>query len=227
MGACWSATDCADGFCAATSQCGGQCLAYSTEGQPCTAPCAPGLVCAADPSGDTTWGICSKLSDAGGPCPCKQGLYCEDGSGLPGGQSTATPSCQPQRESGFCHQWDACAAGFVCAGDVSSCVPLVGLGASCGAAARCGWGSYCDPATSACAAYPDLGQPCVLTRDGTTAQLPCMHGWCDASGTKKCVSPKADGEPCSSYDECASYACDTVQQRCVGSGYVPQVCVPP
>ena len=108
---------------------------------------------------------------------------------------------------------------------MSSCIPLVGNGAPCGGAAQCGWGYYCDPATSACAAYPDVGQPCVLSRDGTTAQLPCMRGWCDASGTKTCVAPKADGEPCTSFDQCASF-CDAVQQRCT-SGYVPPVCTPP
>jgi len=225
-GTCWSASDCADGYCMSTMACGGQCVAYSMEGQPCTTPCAPGLVCTWDSLGGSSYGICSTPSDVDGPCPCKQGLYCDDGFGVAGGGTGASPTCQPQLRSGFCHRGDECAPGFVCTGDVRSCVPLVGLGKQCGAAAQCGWGYYCDSATSGCAAYPDLGQACVLSRDGTTAELMCMRGRCDDAGTKKCVAPKADGEACTSPEECASYACDSVQQRCI-SGYVPPVCTPP
>ncbi len=225
-GACWSASDCADGYCTSFMGCGGQCVAYSMEGQPCTTPCAPGLVCTWDYLGGSPYGICSTPSDVDGPCPCKQGLFCDYGPAVTGGGSGPPPTCQPQLTSGFCHNFDECAPGFVCAGEVSSCVPLVGLGAPCGAASYCGWGSYCDSATSACAAYPDLGQACVLSRNGTTAELRCIRGTCDSSGTKTCVARKPEGEACTSYDECASYFCDSVQQRC-GGVYVPPVCTPP
>jgi len=80
--------------------------------------------------------------------------------------------------------------------------------------------------SSVCAALPDLGQVCVLSRDGTTAELTCMRGRCDRDGTKKCVALKADGEPCTAPDECLGY-CDPVQHQCIGGTYVPPVCTPP
>ena len=109
-----------------------------------------------------------------------------------------------------------------------------GLGASCGATAVCGMGYYCDSGTGECAALPVVGQPCMLTRAGTTTRLQCVASWCDADGTKICQPRKADGEPCTSQcifqpcifdDQCVGY-CDTSTQTCAGDGQ-GLVCVSP
>jgi len=102
-------------------------------------------------------------------------------------------------------------------------MPFVGGGAPCGGAAVCGFGYYCDPMRGICAANPDLGEPCILSREGTTAELQCVRGWCDRDGTKACIERKADGEPCTSMYECAGF-CDPATQQCAGGSWSVPVC---
>jgi hypothetical protein len=212
---CWSEVDCGGGMCQLDTSCAGHCVAYAAEGEPCRGPCAPGLLCAwVDPSSPQP--TCTRPSRGGGPCPCAAGFYCDYGQTPPGGPVTLTPACKAQHADGFCNAPDECAPGYACTGSPSACVPYVGTGGACGATAVCGMGSYCDPMGGSCAPLPDLGDACVLSRDGTTAALQCLRGRCDRYGTKKCVEPKADGEPCASMDECAGY-CDMAQARCAGA----------
>ena len=219
---------CAGGYCNAhIPMCGGpvvygQCVAWPTEGEPCPDGfCAPGLSCGARPPGSGF--ICVVPSGAGGPCPCQAGLYCD-----------RALTCKAMKTSGSCSGPFECAQGYVCSGSPGSCVPYVGLGASCGATAVCGMGYYCDSGTGKCAALPVVGQPCLLTRAGTTSRLQCVASWCDADGTKICQPRKADGEPCTSPcmfqpctldEQCVGY-CDTSTQTCAGAGQ-GIVCVTP
>lgn len=217
---------CAGGYCSAPiPRCSapfptGECVAWLTEGEPCAPPglCAPGLGCSS-----ATGTVCVAPSGAGGPCPCQAGLYCD-----------STLTCKAMKTSGSCSGFSECAPGYVCSGSPGSCVPYVGLGASCGATAVCGMGYYCDSGTGKCAALPVVGQPCMLTRAGTTTRLQCVASWCDADGTKICQPRKADGEPCTSQcifqpcifdDQCVGY-CDTSTQTCAGAGQ-GLVCVSP
>jgi hypothetical protein len=206
---CSESMDCAGGYCNAPLVCGGpdvsgQCVAFATEGQQCSGGlCADGLGC----TFTAVTPVCVALSGEGGACPCQAGLYCDT--------SGARPICKALRTSGSCSTPFAleCAAGYVCFGSPASCVPYVGLDASCGGTALCGDGYYCDSGSGVCAALPTVGQTCVLSRSGTTAQLWCIGGWCDAAGTKACQPKKADGEPCTSYDQCVG-SCDTLTQTC-------------
>jgi hypothetical protein len=208
--ACSESLDCASGYCNAPLACGGravpgQCVAFLTQGEPCSGgACAAGLQCdftAATP-------VCVPLSAEGGACPCQAGLYCDT--------SGAAPVCKALKTSGSCSAFFApeCAPSYECVGyPDASCVPYVGLGASCGAAGVCGPGYQCDSGSGVCVAQPTVGQACVVTRAGTTAQLWCIGGWCDAAGTKMCQPLKADGEPCTSLDQCVG-SCDTSTQTC-------------
>src|SRR6266508_3627291 len=224
--------ECAGGACSASSfgfiQCSGQCAAYAAEGQECNQTfCAPGLACNFETGSLPSAPICVIPSDAGSGCPCKPGLYCDYGDA-----PDATPTCQELKKGGFCDGPWECALGHTCRGYPSECLPLVGVGSPCGASAVCGWGLFCDSQTSRCAALPTIGESCVLSRDGTTADLQCFGvAWCDKDDTKKCRAPKADGEPCQysqpgwySQLECLGYCDDT--QHCTGSASQP-VCTPP
>lgn len=212
--------DCAGGYCSAPMPtCGGpvltgQCVAWLAEGEPCAPPgrCAPGLGCSS-----ATGTVCVAPSGPGGPCPCQAGLYCDTAG--------ATFTCKALKTSGSCGLFE-CAPGYACSGYPGSCVPYVGSGASCGATARCGLGYYCDSASGQCRALPAVGEPCVLTDAGTTTQLLCVEGWCDAAGTKICQPMRADGQPCTSDcmfqpctldGQCMGY-CDMSTRTCAGAG---------
>lgn len=194
-GACFTDLDCNGGLCNLNETCPGKCVAFIAAGGACGsgapegAACAPGLGC------DNASQTCKTLSDAGGPCPCKAGTYCN-----------ATNSCVARQTSGSCTSSDQCAFGHDCVS--STCTAFVGVGSGCVAGAtpydrsRCGLGSYCDPGTSTCVAWPDVG--------GSCAYAPCQNGYCD-SGTKLCVAPLADGATCSDFSQCliGSY-CDVL-----------------
>jgi hypothetical protein len=219
-GQCSQSMDCAGGYCNAPMSCGGpalsgQCVAFPTEGQPCPAGvCLAGLGCN---FAFTSAAVCVALSAADGPCPCQAGLYCDT--------SGATPNCKATTTNGFCTTGLECAPGYECSGVPKACIPLVGLGARCGGLAECGMGYYCDSGSGTCAPQPTIGQSCVLSRNDTTAQLQCIGGWCDAAGTKACQPRKADGQTCTSYDECIGY-CDTSTQTCAGASQGPGCIVP-
>jgi len=209
-GQCFEYMDCASGYCNAPLACGGpkvsgQCVAYATEGEPCSGgACAESLECAFTAATP----VCVALSGEGGACPCEAGLYCDTTGG--------TPTCKALKTSGSCSAPFApgCAPGYECFGSPASCVPYVGSGASCGATALCGAGYQCDSGSGVCAAQPTIGQTCVVSLSGTTAQLWCIGGWCDAAGTGTCQPWKADGEPCTSSDQCVGLSCDTSTQTC-------------
>jgi hypothetical protein len=220
--ACSESMDCASGYCNAPLACGGpavsgQCVAFLTQGQPCSGgACAAGLEC----NFTVATPICVALSAEGGACPCQAGLYCDTSGGV--------PICKARKTSGSCSAPFApeCAPGNECFGyPTASCVPDVGLGASCGAVGVCGPGYECDSGSAVCVAQPTVGQACVVSRSGTTAQRGCIGGWCDAAGTKTCQPRKADGEPCTSLDQCVGLSCDTSTHTC--SSRPPLGCATP
>jgi hypothetical protein len=55
---------------------------------------------------------------------------------------------------------------------------------------------YCD-VTGHCRAYvaAGYGQPC-LTGNGGEGNVCVGAGWCDYEGTRVCLPPSPDGEPC-------------------------------
>jgi hypothetical protein len=209
-GECWSSAGCAGGFCAArVDACGGVCIPFAGEGE--DGVCAPGLGHTMDPERSS----CERPSGEGGRCPCAAGLYCD--------VSGSEPVCRTQQTSGPC-DWAECAPGYSCNGIPRACLPIVDVGAGCGATAVCGYGAYCHSSTGTCVAFPDVGQPCTVSRDGMIGDVPCARGWCDVE-TSTCRAPKADGEPCAWFSECRGY-CDYTTFQCSGADVAP-VCTPP
>jgi hypothetical protein len=216
-GACFTDVDCAAGTCDTSVACPGVCIAFLTAGQPCStskAICGPGLAC------DGATGTCKQLSATGGPCPCLPGNYCDSG----------TVTCVARKTSGPCTSLDQCAFGTICA--QGQCTPFVGVGATCvpsAAATACGLGSYCDPGTTKCVAWPVIGQSCAvfslcqtgycdtgtsictaLKAPGASCASPieCQPGnYCDLLGTSTCKPQKANGAACTLPSECQSQAC--------------------
>jgi hypothetical protein len=193
-GACFSSADCAAGTCDLGATCPGACLAFATQGQACDpvkAVCSPGLTC------DTTTSTCKAISGVGGPCPCLAGEYCD----------TGTTTCLAKVATGPCASGDECAFGSVCV--QGQCARYVAVGTACNGTAEtsaCGIGSYCDPGTSTCLAWPLVGQSC--------ASFPvCQTGYCDPA-TSICTAPKATGAACTSPLQCQSGDyCDLVGDK--------------
>lgn len=191
-GACFADVDCAAGTCDTSVACPGVCIAFLTAGQPCTtgkAVCGLGLAC------DGATGTCAQLSATGGPCPCLPGNYCGVGTSDGGTSDAGTGTCVARKTSGPCTIVDQCAFGTICA--QATCTPYVGVGAACVPSpdiTACGLGSYCDPGTSKCVAWPVIGQSCAV--------FPfCQTGYCD-NGTSICTALKAPGASCASPLEC-------------------------
>jgi hypothetical protein len=212
--ACAVSDECAGGRCTAwTGECSGTCVAWLNAGDACDmAPwnCAPGLAC--DQTQYPARCAVPTYAGAGQPCGafgCGVGLFCDAGT------------CRAKTATGECAGWDQpCAAGSLCMPVYSPtfqlrCVPLVGVGDSCGENALCGPGSHCDGAIRRCAVDPGPGQPCAETAftDG------CAGAYCDAGGT--CRALVSEGGACSDPAQCGPLSC--VSGTCVDDDVA---CVP-
>jgi hypothetical protein len=70
---------------------------------------------------------------------------------------------------------------------------------------RCVWPLQCDAKTEKCVDPPGVGEACTA---GASFGDTCGAGAvCDASDTKKCVQPRAEGASCKLNDECEAFAC--------------------
>lgn len=108
---------------------------------------------------------------------------------------------------------EGCGVGSV--GASGDCAPIAGEGDECSAfpALLCGPGLRCRPGASIddpstcvvpASAPLGLGEACSA---GFEPLGVCTDGFCDAAGTETCTARRADTEPCSIDDECASGHC--------------------
>lgn len=166
-----------------------------TGSLPLGAACTSDAECAPSTDGDVACDlsdeICSltRRGAAGDVCSssCQElqpdGWFC-----LGAGESSL-----PDYEQVQCFRED----GLSCSSGV--CSPLAALGESCSSDTNCVTGTYCDFALQTCAALADLGESC--------ASLGCVEGaFC--SPASSCEQAKAEGEPCTTDDECLSSNCD-------------------
>ena len=198
---CWYAFDPGTG---ATTQ---ACQKPVGAGQDCSnAYCADGLDC----DGSSLPPTCVAERGPGDPCAsvgCKWGLYCD----------SATSQCATPKTSGACNGSKECAEGYECAysntTQSASCKKTAGLDDACTTDEyTCGWGYYCEPATSKCAKTPAIGEAC------DSSSKYCLEGYCDSS-TSKCAAFKAVGEPCDpAVGQCGYTAyCDGTTSKCTRS----------
>jgi hypothetical protein len=237
-GTCYTDIDCAAGSCDASMSCPGKCIAFLAEGSLCgpygeAGRCAAGLECLRDPQNPLSclsW--CQALAATGGPCPCQFGNYCDP----------STNKCAALKTSGACTDQYQCALGYACGG--STCKPVAGVGEACtpGEPTECTYfGTFCDPATRKCKAFPVIGENC--------ATLPCLSGYCDIAGlvckdfipdgatcvyvscnigsfctattltSGVCQKSKLDSEACATALECLSQNC--MGGKCIGPCHEP------
>jgi hypothetical protein len=141
--------------------------------------------------------ICHPLVTEGGLCDddreCDYHLGCIGPTELMPGNCRVLPllgeSCPYQR----CAELGAvCNASHVCV--------AVGLpGTPCASGDDCSPLARCDTTAGVCTEVPRLGEPCTFTCAG--------ESFCDVNGSKTCIAPRANTEPCSSDAECASLYC--------------------
>jgi hypothetical protein len=171
--------------------------------------CQAGLSCELS---NTT---CNPTSGPNAAClnsPCQAGYFCDIGG---------TDTCKAQLTSGACDpNVDACAPGYTCPGtgpNAQTCIKMKSPGDSCTPGAyECATGVFCDPTTSKCTAWSNVGGPCggMLGQESGG----CLGGWCEptadagpySAGT--CRAPQGPGASCPVFTtECvAGYACKIV-----------------
>jgi hypothetical protein len=231
-GSCFNAVDCISGSCDTSKACPGTCNAYLTANQACgigvAQICAPSLTC------DPVTSTCKTPSPVNGPCPCREGTYC----------NSSTQTCAPLPTSGACAPGDECAPGFRCVS--ATCQAIQGVGGTCAPSATAStvctpFGTSCDPTTNQCAAWRIVGSNCTISTGGRGARpgicpppnvcvfgqcvpplasgatcnlamgAPCKSGfYCDSvSNPSTCKAQLADGAPCSAADPfaCQSSTC--------------------
>lgn len=86
--------------------------------------------------------------------------------------------------------------------------------------AECDWPLICDLEQNVCVQRPGLGEACLT---GPVWGDTCGQGAvCDRKQSKRCVSPRAIGEPCRELEECENLAC--VDGTCRDPLLTPAVC---
>ncbi len=212
-GACTGGEECAT----ANSVCNScKCKAMAADGAACTTSsdcynynCQSGK-CVAPPTVPKLGEICEIQVDPNtvSTVGCDTGLYCD----------TTSKKCAAYLASGAaCKDWDACAAGLVCATDATGAgtcktTPKVGEACSSGSANPCGYFDVtCVGTTGAqtCQPYVYLGDACVPNQ--------CNSGLtCDPT-SKKCINAPAAGTACTDSSQCGDGGyCNN--SKCMGSG---------
>jgi hypothetical protein len=195
-GGCAISAQCASGDCermaCPDACCPGTCGPTRFEA-PIGGPCSIDIDCAA--GGYCSGTTCAALLAIDQPCTaddeCDYGLYCTD----------AGACADAPNQGDACPDGSCADIGNSCADATMTCVPLGGLGASCGLASGVGCQALyiCDDTTNTCSERPGVGETCTFA---------CAPGaYCDF-GTQSCVADQPDGAPCLGGNECASGYCD-------------------
>ncbi len=150
--------------CAGDTTCsGGICITPPKLGEPCAndagKPCADGLGCGG--GGTCVVGGAPGAECVGATQACDLGAACNF--------ATRPPKCAAKGDAGApCANIDAlCKAGLFCNPVTSLCSPPLALGESCGSAAACGEGNYCDPEDGMCTKLPSqAGEVCKFECGG-------------------------------------------------------------
>ena len=182
--------------------------------------CAQGLTCQANECADP----CARAKE-GEDCrrqTCEDGLHCSYDYDPQTGEDSAV-CIRPAGEGEDCIE-RGCAEGLVCLyayepETSAACQRPAGNGEAC-SDRPCGEDLQCDAETFTCApapAPPGPGDPCPGGWCGAEA-------WCDTSEANPdswvCQPKKAEGESCTSDEECANWDCDDGVCRPAG----PLVC---
>jgi len=156
-----------------------------------TGDCVPGLGL------ECYHGRCARMPTAGQACldgtTCADDLFCNDDE-----------LCEAYRGAGQpCPEGDlACADDLYCDSRTTTCERLLASGEDCrhdnGA---CADDLYCSIVNGVCQPYPSAGGDCGDS-SGT-----CADGfWCD-NASRTCQAQLADGEVCTTDDQCRSGSC--------------------
>jgi hypothetical protein len=153
--------------------------------------CANGLVCA----GDMTCHALAKATE-----DCTNDHECADGLGCINPLATMPGTCRALPHLGEPCPYLRCADENLRCDEASthSCVLLGLTGATCATSTECSPYLACDLNTHTCQELPTLGMTCVGSCQG--------ESFCGPTGT--CIAPQANGTPCSSFGQCASYYCE-------------------
>lgn len=172
-----------------------RCLAQAREGDGCGAGsigCAEGLACVE--------GTCMPAGDVGRPCddfgdPCPAPLFCD-----------RRETCQaPGGEGADCADQDECVEGYYCD---STCTTKKPMGAECRDTFECQDDLWCNTLsgdrTETCVADLVIGSEC------DSREQPCAAGSYCPPGLTTCTAFAADGDDCSSDEECLSGVCEGI-----------------
>jgi hypothetical protein len=185
-GACIFEQDCANGAACVKSDsasCGGTCAAKKAPGEACqnASDC--------DPGGTSKVAVCglSPQVCAQNPAPTRSeaavGADC-------GGSET---------EIKICARGSTCSAN----GSAITCKAFVREGAACTVGNNeCEFFTSCK--AGICTRFNSVGGSCSANSTATEEASLCLQGSC-VGGT--CVAPKAEGESCTSFTDCASFSC--------------------
>jgi len=187
--ACGSTEECTlDAYCAYGNE-GGECTYRGGEGAECqgTEGCLENLYCVDSVCDPGPVGMPCDRYDA----PCPGDLFCND-----------YDVCEePRSEGEDCDDYyEPCAEGLYC-DTIDGCLPPHGLGEECGTWEPCAADLYC--------ASDYTCQPAAGENEACDYPNPdCGDGLYCESGTYVCVAKAADGEPCTSEEQCLSGVCD-------------------
>lgn len=141
-----------------------------------------------------------------------------------------------------CNQDSDCAPGLACDWSTYTCATRVAVDGDCSNVA-CADGLFCAPG-AVCTARPGVGEACPFgncldgltcrydsTADGNLCFAPhalsegCSDGYacavgtyCDRDDTVTCLALKADGETCTSWDQCLHAWCNGFDNTCADPG---------
>lgn len=178
--------------------CTGTCgptIANAQIGASCaTADCVSGAFC-----DDTT--TCRALLAQGASCASPD--QCQYGLGCVGLTPGSPGMCGPLPQIGeACPDGNCADVGAVC-NTSGMCAPVGLPGDACMVDFDCSSVFHCDTTMNKCAPYPTLNQPCTALCSG--------GAWCNIPAgqmTGTCAAAKANGQACSSSNECMSLYCD-------------------
>jgi hypothetical protein len=145
---------------------------------------------------------CRAPAPAGADCAadreCASGLGCINPLATMPGTCRALP--HPDEECPYARCADE---GLRCDPVSGRCVALGLPGAPCTGAGDCSPYLECDADAHTCRAFPQLGMPCGAGCGG--------EAFCARNGgpTGTCAAPQPNGSPCTAYNECASFYCES------------------
>ncbi|MFT3839945.1 MAG: hypothetical protein QM723_23360 [Myxococcaceae bacterium] len=158
--------------------------------------------------------VCEPAGPLGSPCPCNDGLRCDQSTGL---------CSNPHNVGEACQQFNSneCVAVATCDGTSGTCVSLPGPGAPCYNGYSCAPSAYCDTSSTnhMCVARVGQNQPCSF--DTCTDGLYCNYNL----STPTCQPLKGQGAACSPFDGTCQSSLTCLNGQCsprLGLGAVCQ-----